>query len=64
MPPGGRDTHDESDEDEQGMADLLALLADFDGAVCDQFGVGDFTVFEVDAAGFIQYRGSVDRAPV
>ena len=38
------------------------LLADSDGALCGRFGVGDFTVFEVDAAGFIRYRGDVDTA--
>jgi peroxiredoxin len=36
------------------------ILADSDGSVCGQFGVGDFTVFSVDAEGIIRYRGKFD----
>jgi peroxiredoxin len=39
------------------------VLADATGEVCGMFGVGDFTVFTLDAAGVIRYRGPVDGLP-
>jgi hypothetical protein len=44
------------------LAGLPALLDPVPAGTAVGLAIGDFTVFEVDAAGFVRYRGSVDRA--
>jgi len=39
------------------------VLADTNGEVCSGFGVGDFTVFALDADGVIRYRGPIGDLP-